>query len=363
MSRDFALREWILLSMAKGVGPVLIRNLLEKYESPGAALRAPLTELADLMPMATAKNLHNKQCPERTEAAAAAARWLKEPQHHILTLADADYPAALQKLNTQDPPPLLYVRGDKRVLSERPLVAIVGSRSASPAGVKNAELFAHALAEAGVNIVSGLAQGIDSAAHRGALKGGGKTVAVVGTGADIIYPKQNRALAMEIVGTGGAIVSDFPLGTPPKDYNFPRRNRIISGLAKGCLVAEAARKSGALITAQYASEQGREVFAVPGSINSPMYKGCHFLIKQGAKLAENVDDILDELNLVRRAPGALPLPPADGGILKFIDFAPTALDDIAARSGLEADSLLPDLLTLEMEGKIVVAAGGTYQRI
>ena len=347
--------------MAKGVGPVMMRKLLEKFESPGAVLRAPPSALAGLMPPAVAENLRRGGRGEK-EAAAAAA-WLKEPQNRVITFPEPEYPSMLLEMNTKDPPPLLYVRGDACALSERPLVAIVGSRNASPAGVNNTEIFARALSEAGVNIVSGLAQGIDAAAHRGALAGGGKTVAVVGTGADIVYPKQNRALAMQIVEHGGAIVSDLPLGTPPSDHNFPRRNRIISGLAKGCLVAEAAKKSGALITAGYAAEQGREVFAVPGSINSPMHRGCHRLIKQGAKLAENVDDILDELNLTRRARDSLPPPPAEGDLLGFIDFEPTALDDIAARSGLTADALLADLLTLEMEGKIVAAAGGAYQRI
>lgn len=347
--------------MAKDVGPIMIRKLLEKFESPGAVLRASPSALADFMRYEVAQNLGRSEHGEK--AAAAAHQWLKTPEHRVITLLDTDYPTALLEMNTQDPPPLLYVRGDPRSLFERPLVAIVGSRSASPAGVNNTEIFARALAEAGVNIVSGMAQGIDAAAHRGAIAGGGKTVAVVGTGADIVYPKQNRALAMQIVKQGGAIVSDLPLGEPPSEYNFLRRNRIISGLAKGCLVVEAARKSGALITAGHANEQGREVFAVPGSINSPMHKGCHFLIKQGAKLAENVNDILDELNLTRRPRDSLPPPLAKGELLGFIDFEPTALDDIAARSGLTADSLLADLLTLEMEGKIIPAAGGTYQRI
>lgn len=348
--------------MTDGVGPVMMRKLLAKFESPGAVLRAQPSALAGIIPATVAANLQNRERGEK--AAAAAEKWLKHPQNAIITIADKGYyPEALLNLNTKDPPPILYVRGDLRAFSERPLVAIVGSRSASPAGVNNAEIFARALAEAGVNIVSGLAQGIDAAAHRGAMAGGGKTIAVFGTGADVVYPKANRSLAMQIVEHGGAIVSDLPLGTPPDKHHFPRRNRIISGLAKGCLVAEAAKKSGALITAEYAAEQGREVFAVPGSINSPMHKGCHFLIKQGAKLAEDVNDILDELNLARRARDSLPPPPAEGELLGFIDFEPTSLDDIAARSGLAADALLSDLLQLEMEGKIIAAAGGAYQRI
>ena len=190
-------------------------------------------------------------------------------------------------------------------------------------------------------------------------------MAVVGTGVDIVYPKRNRTLAMDIVRGGGAIVGELPLGTPPDNYNFPNRNRIISGLSRGCLVVEAARKSGSLITAQLALEQGREVFAVPGSINAPLHQGCHALIKTGAKLTENVADIFEELNLTPRSRESLPSPSPEeaDGVLKWIDFEPTALDDIAARSGKSAGELLPDLLALEMDGKIVPAVGGAYQRI
>lgn len=340
-----------------------VRKLLEKFESPGAVLRASRSDLEQFMPAAVAEQLRGgrgERCGEKE--AAAAVKWCQHPEHRIITLADPDYPSALLGINTKDPPPLLYVRGDPRALSSRPLLAVVGSRNSSAAGNHNAEIFSRTLTEAGVNIVSGLAQGIDTHAHKGALAGGGQTVAVMGTGADIVYPKSNRLLAMEIIKTGGAIVSDLPLGTLPHGHNFPRRNRIVSGLAKGCLVIEASLRSGALITAACANEQGREVFATPGSINSPMHKGCHRLIKQGAKLAENIDDILDELHIVRRARDRIPQPPANGELLSFIDFEPTALDDIAERSGLPADSLLADLLTLEVEGKIIASASG-YQRI
>ena len=362
MSQDFELKEWLLLSMSDGVGPVTIQKLLREFGSPGAARRANSKTLAQVVPSAIVANIKNPT-PINQKIAAAAGRWAQQPGCHIITLADTAYPPTLLALNTKDPPPLLYVRGDPGALSDRPLIAIVGSRNASPSGVNNTEIFARALSESGVNIVSGLAQGIDTAAHRGAILGKGRTVAVIGTGIDIIYPKQSRILARNIVDTGGALVSDFPLGTPALQSNFPRRNRIISGLAKGCLVAEATMKSGSLITAQYANEQGREVFAVPGSINAPMHRGCHHLIKQGAKLAENVRDILDELGLKSRARELLPPPPDEGDLLNFINFEPTALDDISARSGLSADALLADLLALEMEGKIAPAAGGTYQRL
>lgn len=362
MSRDFGLKEWLLLCMSDGTGPVAVQKLLGEFGSPGAVRRANLAALQKVIPAKTAVNIKNPS-PQMEQYADAACKWAKQPQCAIITLADTAYPSALLEINTKDPPPLLYVRGDPLALSERPLVAIVGSRNASRAGASNAHIFAQSLSELGVNIVSGMAQGIDSAAHRGAIEGGGRTVAVVGTGANLVYPKQSRQLAMDIVREGGAIVSDLPLDAPPHTSHFPRRNRIISGLSRGCLVAEAATKSGALITARCAVEQGREVFAVPGSINSPLHRGCHKLIKQGAKLAENVADILDELNLTSRNRETLPPPPAEGDLLNFIDFEPTALDDIAARSGVPADSLLSDLLALEMEGKIVPSAGGTYQRI
>ena len=363
MPRDLELKEWLLLSMTEGVGPVAFRKLLETFGSPGAARRSPLSALKQTVPAFAAENI--KHIPPHVEQkAAAACRWARREGCRILTLADAEYPPALLSLNTKDPPPLLYVRGSPGALSERPLVAVVGSRNASAAGVNNTEIFARALSEAGVNVASGMAQGIDSAAHRGAILGKGKTVAVVGTGMDIVYPKQSRGLAAEIVRSGGALVGDFPLGTPPAAGNFPRRNRIISGLSKGCLVVEAALKSGSLITAQTASEQGREVFAVPGSINSPLHRGCHSLIKDGAKLAENVGDILDELNLKARPEDMPPPePPAKGDLLNYVDFEPTALDAIAERSGQPAADVLADLLVLEMEGKIVSAAGGGYQRI
>ena len=219
--------------------------------------------------------------------------WLEDPANDIVTLADTRYPRQL--LQIPDPPPLLHVKGRVELLS-RPALAIVGSRNATAQGMANAEAFARTLSDAGLTIVSGLALGIDAAAHRGGLAGSASSVAVLGTGADIVYPARNRALAHELAA-GGALVSEFPLGMKPLAGNFPRRNRLISGLALGCLVVEAAADSGSLITARLAAEQGREVFAIPGSIHSPLAKGCHALIKQGAKLVESARDILEELRM------------------------------------------------------------------
>ena len=226
-------------------------------------------------------------------------KWIDQPGNDLLTLADARYPAAL--LQIADPPLLLYVRGRVELLSH-PALAIVGSRSATPAGTRDALAFAETLSNAGLTIVSGLALGIDTAAHRGGLAGASSSIGVVGTGLDRVYPARNRHLAHQLA-EDGVLVSEFPLGTPPFPSNFPRRNRVISGLCRGCLVVEAALRSGSLITARQSLEQGREVFAMPGSIHSSLSKGCHWLIKQGAKLVETAQDVLEELGLAALEPG------------------------------------------------------------
>lgn len=296
-----------------------------------------------------------------SEAVDRSLAWADQPGQHILTLADAAYPRAL--LEIADPPTLLYVRGNPALLQKRGL-AMVGSRNATPQGLQTAEAFAKALASQGQCIISGLALGIDAAAHRGALAAHGETVAVIGTGADRIYPARNKALALAIVEQG-AVVSEFPLGTPALAANFPRRNRIISGLSRGVLVVEAAPESGSLITARLAAEQGREVFAIPGSIHSPVARGCHKLIKQGAKLVETAADVLEELgNYVD-----LPLPrldPAqveDNPLLAALGHDPCSLDDLAERTGLHAGQLLPELLILELSGQIAPLPGNRYQRL
>ena len=236
------------------------------------------------------------------QAIDAALAWAAEPGNAILALADAAYPKRL--LDTPDPPTVLYAKGRTELLNA-PALAIVGSRNATPQGEANAEAFATTLANAGLTIVSGLALGIDAAAHRGGLRGKSSTIAVIGTGIDRVYPARNQALARDIA-TQGCIISEFPLGTQALKENFPRRNRVISGLARGCLVVEAAERSGSLITARLSGEQGRDVFAIPGSIHSPLSKGCHKLIKQGAKLVDDASDILDELGLAATADRVVP---------------------------------------------------------
>jgi DNA processing protein len=289
----------------------------------------------------------------------AVHSWLAQPGNSLMTLADEDYPRAL--LEIADPPVILYCKG-RRALLNQPGLGIVGSRNATPQGVRDAEAFAHALSDAGLTIVSGLALGIDAAAHRGGLAGVGSSVAVIGTGLDRIYPARNKTLAHQLA-ENGIIVSEFPLGTPPLPGHFPRRNRLISGLARGVLVVEAAPDSGSLITARVATEQGREVFAIPGSIHSPLARGCHALIKQGAKLVESAADILDELAWQQRLESpALPEPLSDP-LLAALEGAPVTLDLLAQRTGLTLEALSAKLLALELDGRIASLPGGRYQII
>jgi DNA processing protein len=279
----------------------------------------------------------------------------------LITLADSDYPRQL--LEIADPPPLLYGRGRRELLGSTG-IAVVGSRNATPQGLQNAEAFGEALSKAGLCVISGLALGIDAAAHRGGLRGSGSSIAVVGTGLDLVYPAKNKALAVDLAEKG-LILSEFSLGTPALAGNFPRRNRIISGLSKGCLVVEAALASGSLITARLAGEHGREVFAIPGSIHSPFSKGCHQLIKQGAKLVESAQDILEEL-------GTFPLPapsasePTEGAtdpLLAALGFDPVGFDALVELTGVTADLLSAKLVEWEIAGVVAPLPGGKYQRL
>jgi DNA processing protein len=292
-------------------------------------------------------------------ALAPVAAWLEDPNNRVLTLADRDYPQSL--LNIPDPPSLLYVKGRLELLNRQAL-AIVGSRNATAQGARNAEAFAQAASQAGLCVVSGMAHGIDAAAHRGGLLGPGASIAVVGTGLDKVYPAANRELAHQLAKEG-ALISEFPLGTPPLAANFPRRNRIISGLALGCLVVEASLQSGSLITARMALEQGREVFAIPGSIHAAQSKGCHYLIKQGAKLVECAEDILEELGLASRGIAAPAAMTSDHPLFEHLGFEALDMDSLSQRSGLTIEALSAILLQLELEGGIAALPGGLYQRI
>lgn len=284
------LAAWLRLTQLPGLGLAGQRQLLSQFGLPTQILQQSPARLQSCLTAAQSRQLLQPD-PAQQEAIEQALAWARQPGNRILTLADADYPKAL--LEGDDPPTLLYAKGRLELL-QRPALALVGSRNATPQGLRDAEAFAGALASAGLVIVSGLALGIDTAAHGGALAVGGATIAVIGTGADRIYPARNQALAHRIASEG-LLLSEFALGTPPLTANFPRRNRLIAGLSQGCLVVEAAARSGSLITARLAAEAGREVYAIPGSIHSPLAKGCHQLIRQGAKLVESAADVLEEL--------------------------------------------------------------------
>jgi DNA processing protein len=348
---------WLRFTLIPGIGDGAQRRLLEAFGSPAAALAASRTLLAQHL---SAKQLDALQAGPDSELLAQTRAWLGEPGHHLVTWLDGDYPSQLREM--ADPPVLLYGKGRRELLGQNCL-AIVGSRSATPQGEANAEAFAQVLSEAGITIVSGLALGIDAAAHRGGLKGTGSTVAVVGTGLDRVYPARNKALA-HAIAEKGLLLSEFPLGTISLPGHFPKRNRIISGLSHAVLVVEAALNSGSLITARLALEQGREVMAIPGSIHSPLSKGCHALIKQGAKLVESAQDIVEEL--------AWPaMPPVFSGredngnepLLQHLGFDPVSLDQLSERSGLTVEALSAKLLTLELEGRVTQLPGGRYQRL
>ncbi|PKO71637.1 MAG: DNA-protecting protein DprA [Betaproteobacteria bacterium HGW-Betaproteobacteria-14] len=354
------LADWLRLTLAPGIGGETQRRLLSAFGLPGHIFSASAAVLADTISHKQAGLLLQH---DSAEDVAKALAWSNEAGNAILTLADTAYPQCL--LDAPDPPTVLYVKGRVELLNA-PALAIVGSRNATPQGESNAEAFAAALANAGLTIVSGLALGIDAAAHRGGLRGVGSTIAVIGTGIDRVYPARNQALARDIAASG-AIISEFPLGTPALRENFPRRNRVISGLARGCLVVEAAERSGSLITARLAGEQGRDVFAIPGSIHSPLSKGCHKLIKQGAKLVDNAGDILEELGLsaqIETNAAAASAPNAEtASLLDCIGHDPLDVDTLASRSGLTAEKLYAILLQMELDGRIASLPGGRFQRI
>lgn len=366
MSADDALAGWLRLTLAPGIGGETQRRLLNAFGLPERIFSVGRTELRRLLGAPLADKLLDT---DNGAAIEAACRWAEGEGQSIVTLADPEYPQAL--LEIADPPTVLYVRGRVELLN-RPALAIVGSRVPTPQGARDAESFAAAFCEAGLAIGSGLALGIDAAAHRGALSVGGDTLAFVGTGIDRMYPARNMALATEIA-QHGAIVSEFPLGTPALAANFPRRNRLISGCARGVLVVEAAAESGSLITARLAGEQGREVFAIPGSIHSPQSRGCHKLIRQGAKLVETANDVLEECcwRFPARPAAAQSSAPADAAaptdehaaVLAALGFAPSDVDDLGVRTGLPAERLAVLLLELELAGKIATLPGGRYQKL
>ncbi|QOL50155.1 DNA-processing protein DprA [Massilia litorea] len=362
------LSDWLRLDGARGVGLRTAHLLLEAFGSPRAIFEAGHAALARHVGPALARSLCAPPSGTTRALIDTTLAWLQTPSHHVLALGDAAYPQALA--NIPDPPLLLYIQGRIDLLA-RPALAIVGSRNATVQGKANAAAFATALSNAGVCVVSGLALGIDAAAHEGGLRGAGSTIAVVGTGADLFYPARNRALA-ERIANDGCIVSEYALGTPPTSGNFPRRNRIISGLSIGVLVIEAAAQSGSLITARVAAEQGREVYALPGSIHAPLAKGCHKLIRDGARLVETVDEVLEAMQVSplaslpsanTTATNALPTETDCTDLLAQLGHEALAVDDLLERLGTSIGQLSMGLLALEMAGMIERLPGGKVQRV
>ena len=378
---------WLRLTLAPGLGPAQVRGLLAAFGLPPAIFAAPSAALRQHLPEPALRALLAPPDAALQAQIEQTQAWIAAPDQHIVTFADPAYPAQL--LTLADPPPLLYVRGRLDLLA-RPALGIVGARHATLQGMQNAEAFADALSQAGQTVISGLALGIDAAAHSGALRGPGSTIAVIGTGPDIAYPARNRALTDRIAAEG-TVLSEFPLGAPASRFHFPRRNRLIAALGQGVLVIEAALQSGSLITARLAAELGREVFAVPGSIHAPLSKGCHRLIREGAKLVETAQDIFEELQghavspqmrshpwhaSAAVTPSAAPDPeparhaPPDGlpdmpddPLLTALGHDPIPLDVLCERLGQAASALNAQLFALELAGHIERLPGNVFRRL
>jgi DNA processing protein len=377
------LRAWLRLAHASGLRPLALRQLLTEFGGPLDVLAESYAELArvagpDAAKAVLARSADIEHVPFDNYIE-DVREWACAPENHVLTLADSAYPQAL--LTMPDPPPLLYAKGRIDLLQTR-AVAVVGSRHATPQGIEDARRFSRAFSDAGLAVVSGLAIGIDAAAHRGALLGGAGTIAVIGTGLDIVYPSANHDLAHEIA-RDGVIVSEWPLRTPPRSANFPQRNRLIAGLSGGVLIVEAAMRSGSLITARLANEMGRDVFAIPGSIHAPLSRGCHRMLKQGAKLVETPDEVLEEFGLIRaraarkrgvsaswasarlsaRSSETAPPQPDDADaarVLAALGHAPATLEILVERTEMDGAGLQGALLRLELAGRVAVLPGGRY---
>lgn len=369
------LGHWLRLTLTPGVGPVLARRLLEQFGLPHAIFESAGGLLAEVAGSRLADALRARDTA-RERKVAEALDWAQAGAHHLVTLADPDYPPLLLQIG--DPPPVLYLAGCREMLM-RPMVAVVGARNATAGGTANARAFSRALSGAGWTVVSGLALGIDAGAHDGALAGGAGTVAVLGTGADVVYPSRHRTLAHRIA-EDGAVLSELPLGTAPLPGLFPRRNRLIAGMSRGVLVIEAAIQSGSLITARQAGEFGRDVFAIPGSIHSPLAKGCHALIRQGAKLVETAEDVLSELPPVEHPldPSTRPMSasphtlvdvyrpmtdsPDQDPVLGAIGHEPVLPDTLATHLGMPVGELGARLVMLELAGRLQRLPDGRVAR-
>ncbi|WP_323119494.1 DNA-processing protein DprA [Burkholderia alba] len=361
------LASWLRFAQAPGIPAAARRALLDAFGSPDALFGASHAALAAQAGDAVARAAHTPPGDDFERCVAHTLDWLDQPGNALVTQCDPAYPPSLAALH--DPPPLLYVKGRLDLLHAR-AVAIVGSRNATPQGLADAERLGRELSDAGLAVVSGLASGIDGAAHRGGLAGASSTIAVIGTGADLVYPARHHALAHDIA-VRGAIVSEWPLRTPARAAHFPQRNRLIAALAGGVLVVEAALRSGSLITARLANDMGRDVFAIPGSIHAALSQGCHALIRDGAKLVETAADVLEEFGLTRMAPSAPAkrAPPAgragddEEALLAAIGYGPVPLELLAGRTGFADEQLHRLLLQLELAGRVTSLPGGRVTRL
>jgi DNA processing protein len=359
--------DWLALWRVKGVGAKTYLKLLEVFAQPSAVFSA---KTAELQKAGLSLDIANRIKGFDFNEIAPDLKWLELEDCHVMCWLDDDYPALLREI--PDPPPVLFIRGDRSLLSSFQ-IAMVGARSPSPLALKTTKAFSKSFTNFGLTVTSGMALGVDQAAHWGAVEAGGKTIAVTATGLDRVYPASHKQLAGEIVKTG-ALVSEFPIGTQPQPGYFPRRNRIISGLSLGVLVVEAAIKSGTLVTARHAMEQGREVFAIPGSIHNPLSKGCHHLIRQGAKLIETAEDVLEDLgnlSLVALGDGVDGQKEESGSpvlqgdyavVLEKIAFDPISVDDLKAETNFTVEEISSMLLVLELEGLVSSAPGGLFYR-
>ena len=381
MTKHNELESWISLTRVPGVGPKTFQTLLLEFDSPLDALNASISSLKNAGVSDKVAKLIVDSKNNQSQSILADTEWLNAADdHHIITLNSKEYPPLLKQIS--NPPPLLYIHGNPSLLKD-PQLAIVGSRQPTQGGQSASYDFAHHLGKTGLCITSGLALGVDGYAHQGAIDSNSPTIAVIATGIDRVYPAKHRDLAHKIVEKG-AIVSEFPIGTQPKAENFPRRNRIISGLSYGTLVVEAALQSGSLITARLAGEQNREVFAIPGSIHNPLARGCHQLIRQGAKLVETAQDILEEMaNVIdmtvvnkqeiiaiskqEHASDSIQKDPKLQDdyqtLLDKMGFDPTPIDQLVVRTGFSPESIAAMLLILELQNQVASSGGGTYTRL
>ena len=355
---------FLRLAFASGVGPRALHKLLSELGDVATICSSSRATLSRIVSDKVAAAIVTAPSSETQTKIDESLAWLAAaPEHHLLTWAHPNYPKAL--LESGDAPSVLYAKGRLELLAN-PAIAMVGSRNCSQGGADTAEAFAQAFADRGVTVVSGMALGIDAASHVGALRAtnanSGSTIAVIGTGIDRVYPAKNKVLAHSIAERG-LIVSEYPLGTPPLAENFPKRNRVISGLSLGVLVVEASMNSGSLITARLAGDQSREVFAIPGSIHSTFHKGCHHLIKQGAKLVETAQDVLEELRMETGDSKAKEqAATAQTGLLQHIEHDPIDVDTLVLRSGLAVDQVVTELTILELSGSIEQLPGSRWQR-